>query len=44
MNQAALATRQVSDAPAEMLSRPTLVGRIRHLFGLNGRPNTTSRN
>jgi CRP-like cAMP-binding protein len=37
MNQAALATRQASDAPAELLSRPSLVGRIRQLFGLNGR-------
>jgi small-conductance mechanosensitive channel/CRP-like cAMP-binding protein len=44
MNQAALATRQASDAPAEMLNRPTLVGRIRHLFGLNGRSSTTNRN
>jgi small-conductance mechanosensitive channel/CRP-like cAMP-binding protein len=44
MNQAALATRQANDAPAEMLSRPTLVGRIRQLFGLNGRPSATSRN
>jgi small-conductance mechanosensitive channel/CRP-like cAMP-binding protein len=44
MNQAALATRQANDAPAEMLNRPTLVGRIRHLFGLNGRSSTTNRN
>jgi hypothetical protein len=44
MNQAALATRQASDTPAETLSRPTLVGRIRHLFGLNGRSSATSRN
>jgi small-conductance mechanosensitive channel/CRP-like cAMP-binding protein len=43
MNQAALATRQATDAPAEMISRPTLVGRIRHLFGLNGRSSTASR-
>jgi hypothetical protein len=32
-----------SDAPAELLSRPSLVGRIRQLFGLNGRPSTSSR-
>jgi small-conductance mechanosensitive channel/CRP-like cAMP-binding protein len=44
MNQTVLATRQASDTPAETLSRPTLVGRIRHLFGLNGRPSATSRN
>jgi CRP-like cAMP-binding protein len=37
MNQAALMSRQQDDMPAEMISRPTLVGRIRHLFGLNGR-------
>ncbi|MEO7912708.1 MAG: mechanosensitive ion channel family protein [Roseiflexaceae bacterium] len=43
MNQAALATRQASDTPAELLNRPTLVGRIRHLFGLNGRPSASSR-
>lgn len=43
MNQAALATRTASDAPTELLSRPTLVGRIRHLFGLNGRSSSTSR-
>jgi CRP-like cAMP-binding protein len=43
MNQAALATRQPSDAPSEMMSRPTLVGRIRHLFGLNGRSTPTPR-
>ncbi len=41
MNQAALMARQVSDMPTEMLNRPTLVGRIRYLFGLNGRPSTT---
>ena len=43
MNQAALATRQSSDTSAEMLNRPSLVGRIRQLFGLNGRPSTPSR-
>jgi small-conductance mechanosensitive channel/CRP-like cAMP-binding protein len=37
MNQVALMARQASDAPTEMMNRPTLVGRIRHLFGLNGR-------
>jgi len=37
MNQTALATRQARDAPSEAFSRPTLVGRIRQLFGLNGR-------
>jgi small-conductance mechanosensitive channel/CRP-like cAMP-binding protein len=37
MNQVALMARQASDMPAEMMSRPTLVGRIRQLFGLNGR-------
>ena len=36
MNQAALATRPANGTPAELLNRPTLVGRIRHLFGLNG--------
>jgi small-conductance mechanosensitive channel/CRP-like cAMP-binding protein len=40
MNQTMLATRQASDEPAETLSRPTLVGRIRNLFGLNGRATT----
>src|SRR5262249_28254393 len=43
MNQTALATRQIIDAPSEALSRPTLVGRIRHLFGLNGRSTPTPR-
>jgi small-conductance mechanosensitive channel/CRP-like cAMP-binding protein len=43
MNQAALMSRQASDAPAEMISRPTLVGRIRHLFGLNGRSSPAAR-
>lgn len=43
MNQTMLATRQAGDAPIETLSRPTLVGRIRHLFGLNGRSTTTRR-
>jgi hypothetical protein len=37
MNQVALMARQASDTPTEMISRPSLVGRIRHLFGLNGR-------
>jgi small-conductance mechanosensitive channel/CRP-like cAMP-binding protein len=36
MNQIALASRRIADAPAEVMSRPTLVHRIRHLFGLNG--------
>jgi CRP-like cAMP-binding protein len=44
MNQAALATRQANDAPADMMSRPSLVGRIRQMFGLNGRTGSTSRN
>src|SRR5215212_9197698 len=43
MNQAALATRQASDTPAEMMSRPTLVSRIRNLFGLNGRTSSANR-
>jgi len=37
MNRAALATRQAHDAPVEEISRPTLVRRIRQIFGLNGR-------
>jgi small-conductance mechanosensitive channel/CRP-like cAMP-binding protein len=38
MNQALLATRRATDAvPTEDISRPTLVHRIRQLFGLNGR-------
>jgi len=37
MNQAALATRQAHDAPREEISRPTLVRRMRQIFGLNGR-------
>jgi small-conductance mechanosensitive channel/CRP-like cAMP-binding protein len=41
MNQVALMARQSSDTPSEMMSRPTLVGRIRHLFGLNGRSTVT---
>jgi small-conductance mechanosensitive channel/CRP-like cAMP-binding protein len=41
MNQVALMARQASDAPAELLSRPSLVGRIRQLFGLNGRSGST---
>src|SRR5262249_48708158 len=36
MNQMALASRRISDTPAEVVSRPTLVHRIRQLFGLNG--------
>jgi CRP-like cAMP-binding protein len=43
MNQVALMARQPNDAPAEIMNRPTLVGRIRHLFGLNGRPSNPSR-
>jgi CRP-like cAMP-binding protein len=37
MNEAVLANRTMPDAPPEELSRPSLVGRIRQLFGLNGR-------
>jgi predicted MFS family arabinose efflux permease len=33
----ALATRRAPDAPQEEISRPTLVRRIRQIFGLNGR-------
>jgi small-conductance mechanosensitive channel/CRP-like cAMP-binding protein len=44
MNQTLLAARQASDAPAEMISRPSLVGRIRQLFGLNGRANGANHN
>jgi hypothetical protein len=36
MNQVALAARGADDTPAQDGSRPTLVRRIRHLFGLNG--------
>jgi small-conductance mechanosensitive channel/CRP-like cAMP-binding protein len=43
MNETALATRPASDEPAETFSRPTLVGRIRQLFGLNGRSTTAPR-
>jgi branched-chain amino acid transport system substrate-binding protein len=44
MNQIALASRKASEAPGETLSRPTLVGRIRSLFGLNGRPDSAGSN
>jgi small-conductance mechanosensitive channel/CRP-like cAMP-binding protein len=37
MNQVALASRRTTDTPAEIMSRPTLVHRIRSLFGLNDR-------
>ncbi len=40
MNQAALASRRALDAPEEEISRPTLVRRIRQIFGLNGRSAT----
>jgi small-conductance mechanosensitive channel/CRP-like cAMP-binding protein len=43
MNQAALATRQISSAPTEDMSRPTLVHRIQQLFGLTARHETHSR-
>jgi CRP-like cAMP-binding protein len=43
MNQAALASRRVAGAPAEVMSRPTLVHRIRQLFGLNGWPSAANR-
>jgi small-conductance mechanosensitive channel/CRP-like cAMP-binding protein len=36
MNQVALAARSTGDTPAQDGSRPTLVHRIRHLFGLDG--------
>jgi len=36
MNQLALALPASAGAPSDALSRPTLVHRIRHLFGLNG--------
>jgi small-conductance mechanosensitive channel/CRP-like cAMP-binding protein len=37
MNQVALAARGADDAPTHDSSRPTLVHRIRHLFGLDSR-------
>ncbi|HWQ15488.1 MAG TPA: mechanosensitive ion channel family protein [Roseiflexaceae bacterium] len=37
MNEALLANRKLPDAPPEELSRRSLVGRIRQLFGLGGR-------
>jgi small-conductance mechanosensitive channel/CRP-like cAMP-binding protein len=44
MNQAALALRRAeADMPAADMSRPTLVHRIRQLFGLTARPETPSR-
>src|SRR5262249_7494719 len=43
MNQAALAMRRAPDVPGENLRRPTLVRRIRQLFGLNGRPSGPNR-
>jgi small-conductance mechanosensitive channel/CRP-like cAMP-binding protein len=42
MNQLALAAHDTAeDSPADDISRPTLVRRIRHLFGLDGRHPTT---
>ena len=43
MNQLALAARGSGDAPVQMVSRPTLVHRIRQLFGLNGRADAPHR-
>lgn len=37
MNQAALAMRRSPDEPMDAVNRPTLVHRIRHLFGLHSR-------
>jgi CRP-like cAMP-binding protein len=43
MNQVALAARGPGSEPAQAVSRPTLVHRIRQLFGLNGRADAQQR-